>query len=387
MEWIDLNELLPWLFITCGTLLLIQLLYYCLIYNKIFRHSRNNDTPDKNYNYPPLSVIIVTKDAGSQLEQNLPAILSQDFPDFEVIVVNDQSAGEDEDILKRMDTQYPNLYHTFIPKTARYVSRKKLGIAMGIRASRYEWVVMTNPNCKPDSNQWLRKMAENFTPGTDVVLGYTGYVSQKGSFARKVIYNSTLHAMRFLGQALCGMPYMGNGNNLAYRKSAYQSHKGFSHHLNLKGGEDDLLVNELANKNNTRVECSAESIVRIPVPKYKRIWLEEQVNLLVTGKYYKGYNRLLNGLETLSRIFFLLSLYCCIVVSILLQQWILLGIAILTGLIRLAIQAYTFVMHAKTMKESNFCFWLPLYDWLQPLWSLSVRLHYLFRNKTDFLRK
>ena len=78
MEWIDLNELLPWLFITCGTLLLIQLLYYCLIYNKIFRHSRNNDTPDKNYNYPPLSVIIVTKDAGSQLEQNLQAILSQD---------------------------------------------------------------------------------------------------------------------------------------------------------------------------------------------------------------------------------------------------------------------------------------------------------------------
>ena len=121
MEWIDLNELLPWLFITCGTLLLIQLLYYCLIYNKIFRHSRNNDTPDKNYNYPPLSVIIVTKDAGSQLEQNLPAILSQDYPEFEVIVVNDQSAGEDEDILKRMDTQYPNLYHTFIPKTARYV--------------------------------------------------------------------------------------------------------------------------------------------------------------------------------------------------------------------------------------------------------------------------
>lgn len=128
---------------------------------------------------PPLSVIIVTKDSGSALTKNLPAILEQDYPEFEVIVINDKSAGEDENILKLLSDKYNNLYHTFIPETARYVSRKKLGIAMGIRASRYEWLVVTEPYCCPVSRNWLRRLAEQMTPNTDIVLGYSNYLPQK----------------------------------------------------------------------------------------------------------------------------------------------------------------------------------------------------------------
>ena len=142
----------------CGILCAIQLCYVFGIYNRIHRHFKKKNEA-AGTELPPLSVIIVTKDSGSALTKNLPAILEQDYPEFEVIVINDKSAGEDENILKLLSDKYNNLYHTFIPETARYVSRKKLGIAMGIRASRYEWLVVTEPYCRPVSRNWLRRLS------------------------------------------------------------------------------------------------------------------------------------------------------------------------------------------------------------------------------------
>ena len=154
----------------CALLFIIQLAYIFGLYNRVCRKQRKEDTSDANApSLPPLSVIIVTKDSGEALNRNLPQILEQDYPKFEVIVVNDKSAGEDEDILKRLSEKYPNLYHTFIPGTARYVSRKKLGMAMGIRASKYEWVVTTEPYCHPTSKNWLRSLAREMTPDTDKI--------------------------------------------------------------------------------------------------------------------------------------------------------------------------------------------------------------------------
>lgn len=386
MEWTYMTGVLPVLTLASGILLLIQLVYYLVIYRKPAAAGRKKESASQS-TYPPLSVILFTKDTGSELARNLPLILEQDYPDFEVIVVNDRSAGEDEDILKRLDTKYTNLYYTFIPETARYVSRKKLGIAMGIRASRHEWVVMTNPDCRPASNQWLKRMAEQFTPETDIVLGYAGYEPQKSWFARKVMFDATLHSMRFLGQALCGMPYMGSGRNLAYRKSAYQSHKGFAHHLNLMGGEDDLLVNEMAGRKNTRVACCPESVVRTGIPPYKRMWMEEKVGMLVTGKHYKGGNRLLNGFETCSRLLFLGINTLVFLTGVLSHQWLWAGAAFLMWSVRTGVQQYVFHAHAKAFGEKSFCLLLPLYDWLQPLWSASVKVRFLRRNKSDFLRR
>lgn len=84
------------------------------------------------------------------------------------------------------------------------------------------------------------------------------------------------HSLRYLGMALAGNPYMGIGRNLAYRKSLYEKHKGFADHLQLQRGEDDLFINAVANKYNTRVASGEDSIVRMPVPPYKRIWFEEK---------------------------------------------------------------------------------------------------------------
>lgn len=369
----------------CGILCAIQLCYVFGIYNRIHRHFKKKNEA-AGTELPPLSVIIVTKDSGSALTKNLPAILEQDYPEFEVIVINDKSAGEDENILKLLSDKYNNLYHTFIPETARYVSRKKLGIAMGIRASRYEWLVVTEPYCCPVSRNWLRRLAEQMTPNTDIVLGYSNYLPQKGWFARRITTDSFFHSLRYLGMALAGNPYMGIGRNLAYRKSLYEKHKGFADHLQLQRGEDDLFINAVANKYNTRVASGEDSIVRMPVPPYKRIWFEEKMNAMVTGHYYQGMARFINAIDTWTCGLFHLATISALAFSIIEQQWIGMGLIVLFWLIRF-ISTMTVFHHTSRDLNENLCCIFPLFDILRPLWSLARQMQYLLRKKKDFLRK
>ena len=382
MDLTSLNTLLP---ASAGILFFIQSCYHLGLYRNLYLHSRKEK---QETDTPPLSVILVAKDAASDLQKNLPAILEQDYPDFEVIVIYDQSSDDDcEDVLKLLEDKYPHLHHSFIPDSARYISHKKLGITMGIKASHHEWLVFTEPNCRPSSNQWLRKMARNFTNGTDIVLGYSNYEKTKGWFNRKVTFDTLLNAMRYLGKAVDGHPYTGCGRNLAYRKSLYYEQKGFTSHLNLQRGEDDLFINQVANGKNTRVEASPESIVRITAPHYQKDWHEDKLNYHLTSRLYKGFSRYLMGFETCTRLLFLLMVIVCIVYGILTQSWIVLGTAIMLWLLRYLMQVMVFRKTSIALGERKFYSTLLMFDWMQPLWNFRLKLSQRFSRKDEFMRR
>ena len=382
MDLTSLNTLLP---ASAGILFFIQSCYHLGLYRNLYLHSRKEK---QETDTPPLSVILVAKDAASDLQKNLPAILEQDYPDFEVIVIYDQSSDDDcEDVLKLLEDKYPHLHHSFIPDSARYISHKKLGITMGIKASHHEWLVFTEPNCRPSSNQWLRKMARNFTNGTDIVLGYSNYEKTKGWFNRKVTFDTLLNAMRYLGRAIDGHPYTGCGRNLAYRKSLYYEQKGFTSHLNLQRGEDDLFINQVANGKNTRVEASPESIVRITAPHYQKDWHEDKVSYHLTSRLYKGFSRYLMGFETCTRLLFLLMVIVCIVYGILTQSWIVLGTAIMLWLLRYLMQVMVFRKTSIALGERKFYSTLLMFDWMQPLWNFRLKLSQRFSRKDEFMRR
>ena len=382
MDLTSLNILLP---ASAGILFFIQYCYHLGLYRNLYLHSQKDK---KETDTPPLSVILVAKDAASDLQKNLPAILEQDYPNFEVIVIYDQSSDDDcEDVLKLLEDKYPHLHHSFIPDSARYISHKKLGITMGIKASHHEWLVFTEPNCCPSSNQWLRKMARNFTTGTDIVLGYSNYEKTKGWFNRKATFDMLLNSMRYLGRAIGGHPYMGCGRNLAYRKSLYYEHKGFTSHLNLQRGEDDLFINEVANGKNTQVEASPESIMRITAPHYKKNWHEDKLNYHLTSRLYKGFSRYLMGFETCTRLLFLLSVIACLVYGILMQSWVVLGTGILLWILRFIMQFIVFRKTSLALGERKFYTTLLLFDWMQPLWNFRLKLSQRFRRKDEFLRR
>lgn len=384
MEPFIIDTILP---TASAALFATQAAYYLGLYSKLYAHSKATHTTDATIEMPPLSVIIVAKDAANELQENLPFILEQDYPEFEVIVIYDRSADDCDDVLKLLEDKYSHLYHTFIPDSARYISHKKLGITMGIKASRHEWLVFTEPNCRPQSNQWLKQMARNFTPSTEIVLGYSNYEKASGWFNKKITFDTLLNSMRYLGMAASGHPYMGTGRNLAYRKSLYYKQKGFTSHLNLQRGEDDLFINETAHAHNTRVEAGPESVVRITMPSYKRIWREEKISYAATGRLFKGAARYLMGFETCNRLLFHVSVIATIIVSILSSRWIVLGLAVLLGVARFAMQFIVFKKTAKALDERTFCALLPIFDWLQPLWSLRFKWQCHFRRKDEFMRK
>ena len=373
-----------------GVLLIVQLIYYLGLYNRIHTHNLavGKDEVHFGRELPPLSVVICARNESENLRRNLPAILKQDYPDFEVIVINDGSTDESEDLLSELEEEYPNLYHSSTPDSARYISRKKLALTLGIKASKYDWLVFTEADCTPVSDKWLRRIARNFTPSTDIVLGYSGYERGKGWLHKRVSFDSLFTSLRYLGFALAGKPYMGIGRNLAYRKELFFKVKGFSTHLNMQRGEDDLFINQIANENNTRVETSPDSVIRMqPVERYKD-WKEEKVSYMATARFYKGSQRWLLGLETATRLLFYVACLSGIVFGILSFHWLAAGLALLLWIVRYSAQAYVINKTANEMGDNrSYYFTLPVFDIIRPLQSLKFRLYRLYRRKGDFMRR
>ena len=373
-----------------GVLLIIQYIYYFGVYNRIHTHNIAAKKGDVHFTHdePPLSVIICAHNESENLRKNLPSILEQDYPEFEVIVINDGSTDETEEVLSLFEEKYPHLYHSFTPDSARYISHKKLALTLGIKASKYEWLVFTEVNCYPVNNQWLRLMARNFTPRTQIVLGYSGYERGKGWLHKCASFDSLFTSLRYLGLALAGKPYMGIGRNLAYRKEIFFHAKGFSTYLNMQRGEDDLFINQVAHKDNTRVETDIDATVRMqPVECYKD-WKEEKVSYMATARFYRGSQRWLLGFETLSRLLFYAVCLAGIAWGVISHHWVAAGTALLLWLLRYIVQAIVINQTATEMGVNrHYYFTLPVFDILRPIQSLKFKLYRLYRGKGDFMRR
>lgn len=390
METLTFNPEEEALLVVIGVLLVVQLLYYLCLYNRIHTRSRALKRQEVHFaqELPPLSVIIYAREEVENLRRNLTAVLEQDYPNFEVIIINDGNADESEDYLTQLEEKYPNLYHSFVPSSSRYISHKKLAITLGVRASKHDWLVFTEANCLPDSNQWLRTLARNFTPHTQIVLGYSGYERGKGWLHKRVSFDNLFHAMRYLGYALAGRPYIGIGRNMAYCKELFYAQKGFSAHLDLQRGDDDLFINKAATPENTRVETDADAIVRVQPVYRAKDWREEKVNYAMTAHFYKGPQRYLSGMETGTRLLFYAAWIGAVAVGIMHLHWLTVCLGFLAFVLRYAVQAFVINRTAADLKEKRrYYFTLPVFDFLQPLQSLRWKTYCLLRKKSDFLRR
>lgn len=386
MESISFGKTEIILLLIAGLLLIIQAVYYFYIYNRIYCQSKTMKQNGIHYTKEqhPVSVVISVRDDSEHLQQCLTSILEQDYPVFEVIVINDGNNDESEEIILPLENKYNNLYHSFVPNTSKYLSRKKLAITIGIKAAKYDWIVVTEPNCMPASKQWLKTMARNFTSRTEVVLGYSNYLPDKSWLNRCICFDNLFQSMRYLGCAIIGKPYMGIGRNMAYRKELFYQQKGFSAHLNLQRGDDDLFINQIANKENTRVEISPEAIIQTSNIETAKKWYADKIGYAGTASLLKGNQRLLLGFETTTRLLFYISLIIAIVIGIIYMHWLVVGISLLLGLIKWGIQGSVINLTAKVLNEQKrYYFSLPILDFLQPMQSLSWKLHNLFKKKSD----
>lgn len=117
---------------------IIEIIYQFYLFNRPFRvyQKEKNGKIEYTHPYPAVSVIVYAQNDAENLVKYLPKILNQAYPEFEVIVVNDDSTDDSKDILSVLETQYKNLYHTYVPEGSRNLSHKKLAFdPPGIKAA------------------------------------------------------------------------------------------------------------------------------------------------------------------------------------------------------------------------------------------------------------
>lgn len=349
-----------------------QIYFYTRYLNGVLRLRRNakNGKVHFQIEQPPVSVIICAKDEAENLEKFLPLILEQDYPEYEVIVINDGSTDETEKLLRDLTEQFPRLRTTFVPVGANNVSTKKLGITLGIKASKYEFLLMTDADCKPENKNWIANMMRNFTRETDFVLGYGAYMERKGFLNRLITFDTLFIALQYMGMALARKPYMGVGRNLAYRKETFFAQKGFASTLHLSSGDDDLLVNKASNPWNTRIEVASDSITWSEPNKTFRGWFYQKERHLSVSSFYKSTSKMRLVFEPATRGLFYFLLILALVFGNMITQ-------IATGilfLIRYLVQAVIVNMSSKHFGGRRYISSLLMFDILLPLINLYIML-------------
>ena len=313
---------------------------------------------------PPVSIIICARNESNNLIEFIPKIMRQNYPHFEVVVVNDRSIDNTEVLLNAFANKYENLKITKVQQSELHWAGKKLALTIGLKSATYDHVLLTDADCFPSSNNWIRGMTSKFSNSKKIVLGYGAY--QKGSgFLNKLIRGEALLiALQYIGLSKIGIPYMGVGRNLAYHKDLFFDNRGFASHQFMPSGDDDLFINEVANSKNT-VSSFSEDSYTISVPeKTFANWMEQKRRHLTTSNRYNLISKSALFCITLVRYLFFSMLFISFFGSL---KIIALGL-FLINLISLT------ALHYKVSKKTNS---LDLLPWI-PICELFLLLFYPF---------
>ncbi len=340
----------------------VQLCYFFCVYYRILKHQSQFDSEAVLF---PVSVIISAKDEAENLQKFLPLILNQNYPEFEVIVVNDRSKNCTGQVLKSLKENFSNLIIADVTEKEPGINGKKNALTKGINISNYDYLVFTDADCYPVSENWLKEIVSTYRIDNELIIGYGGYKKQKGFLNKIIRYETLFNAMQYMSFALSGFPYMAVGRNLSYKKDVFVKNNGFKNHLNMMSGDDDLFLNEVGNKIKSTVVCNPESkTVSIPEKNFLS-YLKQKKRHLSTGKYYKPVNKLLIGTEILSRFFFYLSLLILIFYK---MFFLVLSVyAIRTIILIIFVKKFS-----ERLKEKINLFFIPIFDILIPIINLFV---------------
>jgi len=304
----DFQTLPTWQLIVAGIFvgsLTVQLFYYAFFFFRLAMYK-----PSKSASHSePITVIICAWNEEDNLKKNLQSILEQDYPEFEVIVVNDHSRDETDLLIQAWQLKYEHLRVINLSRENAQMRGKKFAISMGIKGAKYDNLVFTDADCRPKSKHWLRGMTEGLKDEKQLVLGYGGFEKRSGIFNKLYRYEAVHIAMQYMSYALAGMPYMGVGRNLAYKKELFFQTKGFIKHRHVASGDDDLLVNEVSTGKNTSIQIEKDThTVSEPSENFSAWWIQKRRHLSA-GSFYKLSSKLFLGIFTLTHLLFYLSFF------------------------------------------------------------------------------
>ena len=367
-----LNSLNTPIAISLLAVVLVAMVYQVYFYFRYINKGGAISTPQPQTNHeelPPVSVIVCARNEYNNLQEYLPILLSQDYPTYEVIIVDDSSEDDTEFLLERLKHQYAHLYHTFVPRGARVLSSKKLALTIGLKAAHHEHILLTDADCRPESKYWIREMMQGFANAdTEIVLGFSPYFEKKGLLNHLISYDTLFTGLQYTGMARAGFPYMGVGRNLAYKRSTFFGMGGFKGLLNNQAGDDDLFVNRVATRKNTSVVCTRDSLIWSAPKTTWHEWLHQKRRHLSVSPQYNLKSKCRLTIEPISRALF----YAGIIASFIWGGWIVAAIAATLLVLRWIMQMVIINISAHRLGIRKVGMGLFIYDILLPLITLYI---------------
>ena len=347
----------------------IQLFYYHFLFGKFIYHKPSGNRTQTDA--VPVSVVICARNEARNLQENIPLIAGQDYPDFELVLVNDGSTDDTLAVMKKLKKKLEansSVRQIQIIDLTKKNGRggKKQALSAGIAEAANPNLVLTDADCKPLSKNWLRLMTSGLNGEKEIVLGYGAYEVKENAFLNKLIrFETVFTALQYFSYALAGMPYMGVGRNLAYTKKIFNSSKGFKLHEDLLSGDDDLFIQDAASSENTAI-CTAKDAFTVSKPQDSFFnWFNQKRRHVTTSGRYQFRHRLLLG------IFYLTQLLFWVLAIVLLVKGVYVELTILFITVRFMVWFNTVNRTLKKLEEPGLLI-------LAPFLEISLVLSQLF---------
>jgi glycosyltransferase involved in cell wall biosynthesis len=351
IKFLEFNNWIDYLVAVYLGSFVVQLFYYLFIFSRLaFFKSKEN-----NVETIPVSVIICAKNERDNLLEFLPNYLSQDYPIFEIIVVNDSSVDDTDDVLRAFALQYKTLKIVNVPDTDRFYGSKKFALTLGIKAAQYDHVLLTDADCKPSSPNWIRLMSQ-YAKKKGVVLGFGAYERKKGLLNKLIRFETFYTALQYLSFSQAKLPYMGVGRNLGYQSELFFKNKGFASHHHILSGDDDLFINEIANRKNTQIVIDADAHTVSNANSTYKGWFRQKRRHFLTGTHYKFKHKVMLGLLQLSQLIFI-GLFITLVIMVK-PFYLILGVFAFRYLVQMLI----FKLSANKIGGKDLIILSPLYE-------------------------
>ncbi|WP_439128062.1 glycosyltransferase [Polaribacter sp.] len=299
--------ILPALFYTFVVVAGIQITYYLFFTSLLFKSKKQS----KSNIETPVSVIICAKNEAINLQNFLPFVIEQKYSNFEIVLINDASSDKTLEVMQSFKKKHKNIKIIDVENVEAFWGNKKYALTLGIKAAKYEHLLFTDADCKPVSKHWISKMSKNFSEEKSIILGYGKYKKKKTLVNLFVRFETLLTAIQYFSYTKLGTPYMAVGRNLAYKKTEFFKVNGFIKHIKIKSGDDDLFIQDAANKENTAISIEPNSFTISNPPNTFKEWFRQKRRHISTANYYKWQHQMLLGLFFLSKVlFFSLGILC-----------------------------------------------------------------------------
>jgi len=353
----------------------IQILFYLGIFAKFAFAKAQITTPKK----VSISVIVCAKNEAENVSNFLPLLLEQDYPDFEIVLIDDASSDNTLEIFEDFEKRYSNIRLVKVQNNEAFWGNKKYALTLGIKAARKEYLLFTDADCYPTSKNWITAMSSQFTMQKTIVLGYGKYETIANSYLNKIIrFETLITAIQYFSWAKLGHAYMGVGRNLAYKKEEFFNVNGFISHIQVRSGDDDLFINEAANPKNTAIAYTPESFtISKPKTTYKE-WFIQKRRHIATAQYYKTFDKFQLGLFYFSQFFFLVL---PIILLALEFQWVL--VLSLIG-IRYLVTWLVIGFSAAKLKEKDVVYLYPIIEITLVLTQINIFITNIFSKPAQW---